>query len=152
MRKLLLIAIFACIAFSCEDEVYSTIPWAPVNFKLHLNGEDFSLNSFGYKIFMKGSVRHAGDQFGYGGILVVNTQKNGIVDLRAYDLSCPNEAAPDVIISPDNSGLEATCPKCGAKYSIISDGGGAISGSKHWLKQYNVSIAPGISGTYMVTN
>ncbi len=149
MKKLLLIAIFACVFFSCEDEVYSTIPLAPVSLKLNLNGEDSDLNGFAYKIFTK--PRKETDRLGYGGILVINTQRNGIIDLRAYDLACPNEAASDIKIKPDENGLEAVCPVCGAKYNIISEGA-PISGSKHPLKQYNVSITPGISGTYVVTN
>jgi hypothetical protein len=151
MRKIALVALFTCFAFSCEDEIYSTIPWTQVNFQLNLNGEDTSLNGFGCKVFTK--KRKETDWLGYGGILVVNTQRNGVIDLRAYDLSCPNEALPNITVSIGENCLDATCPECGAKYSLISDGGApAISGSKHHLKQYKVSLAPGISGTYIVTN
>ncbi len=150
MRKLLLIAIFACLAFSCEDEIYSNIPWAPVDLKLNLNGDDSSLNgSLSYKAFTQ--PRLATDKIGYGGILVINAFGTNTLNLRAYDLSCPVEAAREIIIKPDESGMNATCPKCGAVYNIASSGS-PISGSKYPLKQYNVSMTSGISGSYIVTN
>ncbi|MDR1369850.1 MAG: hypothetical protein LBJ72_06960 [Dysgonamonadaceae bacterium] len=150
MRKLLLIGIFACLAFSCEDELYSTIPWAPVNFQLNLNGEDSSLNgSLSYKIFTR--ARLAADKTGYGGLLVINAVGGNILNLKAFDLSCPVEVAVGTKIKPDAEGLTATCPKCGAVYNISSSGA-PVSGSKYPLKQYNVSKASGISGTYVVTN
>ncbi|MDR3061367.1 MAG: hypothetical protein LBU57_04550 [Dysgonamonadaceae bacterium] len=153
MKKILLAILFIGVAFSCEDEVYSNIPWAPVDLKLHLNGEDNSLNgSLSYKIFIPNKdERTATDKLGYGGILVINGFGNDILNLKAYDLSCPVHAERDVRIKPDKDGLNATCPKCGATYNIASSGA-PISGSKYPLKQYNVISSAGISGTYIVTN
>ncbi|GHV20411.1 hypothetical protein FACS1894174_02230 [Bacteroidia bacterium] len=149
MKKILLALLFICVAFSCEDEIYSNIPWAPVDLKLHLNGEDVELNGFEFKTYIQ--RRAETDKLGYGGILVINVQRDNIVDLRAYDLSCPNEAERDIRIVPDNNTKEAVCPKCGAKYNIISSGA-PVSGSKYSLKQYNVVQSAGPSGTYIVTN
>ena len=156
MKKLLLIPLFVCLAFSCEDEIYSPIPWAPVNFQLNLNGGDndavgdSKLNgSLSYKIFTQ--KRLETDRLGYGGLLVINAMGVNMLNLKAYDLCCPVEVDPNVKIKPDADGIKATCPKCGAVYNISSNGM-PISGSKHPLKQYNVSIGSGISGTYIVTN
>ena len=151
MKKLLLIPLFVCLAFSCEDEIYSPIPWAPVGFTLELNGRDSELNGvLSYKTFTQ--KRFDADRLGYGGVLVINSigTTTGI-NLKAYDLACPVEVDPNVKIKPDADGIKATCPKCGAVYNISSHGI-PISGSKHPLRQYNVSPAAGISGTYIVTN
>ena len=150
MKKILLISLFVCLAFSCEDEIYSPIPWAPVNFKLSLNGEDSELNgSLSYKIFTQ--RRFDTDRFGYGGLLVINAMGTSIHNLKAYDLCCPVEVDPNVRVQPEASGLTATCPKCGEVYNISSNGAPNF-GSKHPLKQYKVSTTAGISGTYIVTN
>ena len=151
MKRLLLISLFVCLAFSCEDEVYSPIPWAPVSFQLHLNDEDSALNgSLSYKIFTQ--KRADTDRFGYGGLLVINAMGINPLNLKAYDLACPVEVDPHIKIKPDAEGITATCPKCGAVYNISSNGM-PISGSKHSLKQYNVVVSgQGVSGTYIVTN
>ena len=150
MKKYLLISLFVCLAFSCEDELYSPIPLAPVNFKLSLNGGDEELNgALSYKIFTQ--KRLETDRLGYGGLLVINAVGANILNLKAYDLSCPVEVDPNTKIKPDEDGIKATCPKCGAVYNISSNGI-PISGSKHPLKQYKVSAGAGISGTYIVTN
>jgi len=156
MKRLLLISLFVCLAFSCEDEIYSPIPWAPVNFQLNLNGGDNDkgdsiLNGMlSYKIFTQ--RRADTDRLGYGGLLVINAMGVNALNLKAYDLACPVEVDPHIKIKPDAEGLTATCPKCGAVYNISSNGASS-SGSKHPLKQYNVVVyGQGVSGTYIVTN
>lgn len=150
MRKAFLIVLFACIAFSCEDEIYSPIPWTSVNFTLHLNQEDSELNGkLSCKTFTQ--ARISIDRCGYGGLLVINAFGGNVLDLKAYDLSCPVEAQSDIRIKPDTDGQKASCPKCGAIYNI-SSGGAAISGSKHPLKQYRVTQSGQVGGTYVVTN
>ena len=148
----MLALLFTGLAFSCEDEIYSNIPLAPVDLKLHLNGEDSSLNgSLSYKLFIPNKdERNGTDKLGYGGILVINGFDNGILNLKAYDLSCPVHADRGIRISPDMNG-SATCPQCGAKYNTASSGA-PISGSKYRLKRYNVFLSEGISGTYRVSN
>ncbi len=148
MKKILWSIVFMLVAFSCEDEIYSTIPNAPVGLTLHLNGEDSSLNgSLSYKIFTQ--KRAETDRLGYGGILVINGFES---QLKAYDLSCPVEAERTTRIQPDENGLQAKCPQCGAVYNIASSGA-PVSGSKHPLKQYHVyKSGGGISETYIVTN
>ena len=139
-----------CLSVSCSDGITSTIPNAPVSLTLDLIGRDNSLNgTLSYKEFT--TPRDATDRLGYGGLLVVNGLGENLVNLFVYDLACPNEAQSNIRVKPDETGLTATCPKCGAVYRI-AEGGAPQSGSKYWLRRYNVVATPGSDTRYKVTN
>ncbi len=149
MKRILLVGFFVLFVFSCEDEIVSNIPWAPVDLMLYLNDQDSQLNgALSFKKFT--TARAATDRLGYGGILVINGFGADILNLRAYDLSCPVEAQRDALIVPDNEG-RAKCSRCGAVYNIASSGA-PVSGSKFSLRQYKVSADYSGSGRYRVTN
>ncbi len=136
LKKLLIIAILACLSVSCSDNVTSTIPNAPVSLTLDLVGQDNVLNgSLSFKEYT--APRLATDRLGYGGILVINGFGDNLVNLFAYDLACPNEAQSNIKIKPASTGLKATCPSCGAVYNI-ANGGAPESGSEFWLRRYSV--------------
>jgi hypothetical protein len=149
-RRILAISLLFCLIASCDENITSTIPNAPVNLTLDLAGADASLyGSLAYKEYT--TPRLATDRLGFGGLLVVNgIGENPIVNLFAYDLACPNEARSNVRIKPENTGL-ATCPQCGAVYRIAW-GGSPESGSRFWLKRYNVLPIQGSDTRYRVTN
>ncbi len=146
MKKFLLLIAFVCLTFSCDEEIYSTIPWAPVNLFLNLDFLDNKLiANLAYEEVTQ--ARIASDKLGFGGILVINGLGVNPVNLFAYDLACPVEAQRNIKIKPDNTsapGAEisiattATCPKCGAVYNIATGHGAPQSGTKHFLKTYPV--------------
>jgi len=153
MKRILFLLLFTGIAFSCQKEYYTTIPDYPVNLELSLNGADYSLNAnLAYKVFPFDQPRLAKDRLGFGGVLVINgfSTNGNPVNLYAYDLSCPVEMQRNIQVVPDKSGGTATCPKCGAVYTIATGTGAPQSGSKYYLKSYRV-INNG-NGIYTVIN
>jgi len=146
------------IIFSCKDEIYSTIPNAPVSYKLNLNFYDSQLNAGTGAYLVITQQRLATDRLGYGGLLIVNGVGENTVNLFAYDLVCPVEANRTALIVPQNTGqtgiptaITAKCPVCGAVYNIIDGYGTPQSGSKFYLKTYRV-MQTGNAGEYLVTN
>ena len=138
IKKLLFISILGCISMACDENIVSPIPNAPVSLTLDLMGMDNSLNaSLSYKEYI--TPRLGTDRLGFGGILVINgiAFDSNPINLYAYDLACPNEVQRNIRIKPENTGLRAICPQCGAVYKIAT-GGAPESGSKFWLKRYNV--------------
>ena len=153
LRNVLTIGLLLCLSMSCDENITSPIPYAPVNLILDLDGRDKKLNSsLSYIEYPFAPVLEAEKgKCGYGGVLVINGLGEDIVNLYAYDLACPNEVQHNVKIKPENTGLTATCPKCGAVYKIAT-GGAPESGSKYWLKRYNVIAERGSATRYRVTN
>ncbi|GHU64626.1 hypothetical protein FACS1894123_09630 [Bacteroidia bacterium] len=137
--------------FSCKEEIYSTIPSAPVYVKLDLNFGDKELKSniTAYKIITKPRFDAEVGKLGFGGILVVNGGNADVnVDqLYAYDLACPVEVNRTIQVVPNNlspnssvsTAITATCPKCGARFNILSGNGYPEVGTKLFLRTYIVS-------------
>jgi len=151
MKRLLFCLFFTGIVFSCQKEYYTSIPDYPVNLELSLNGSDYDLNAnLAYKVFTQ--PRLAKDRLGFGGILVINafSMDGNPVNLCAYDLACPVEVQSNVRVVPDKTGGTATCPKCGAVFTIATGTGAPKSGTKYYLKSYRV-VNNG-NGIYTVVN
>ncbi|MDR3219724.1 MAG: hypothetical protein LBU22_12255 [Dysgonamonadaceae bacterium] len=151
MKKMVLLLLFVCAGFSCDDEIYSNIPNTEVNLLLDLDFKDRNLvANQAYEVIIGPTPErpaHALDRFGYGGILVINGQGVEVINLFAYDLSCPVEAERNVRVAPNNTNtrdsdvpvaLTATCPKCGAVYNIYNGLGNPQSGTKFYLRSYRV--------------
>jgi hypothetical protein len=157
MRKIILFILFIFTAFSCDDEIYSTIPNAPVSYKLNLNFNDSQLN-VGTGAYLKiTKKRLETDRLGYGGLLVVNGIGEKPVNLFVYDLACPVEANRNALIVPEDlnetgnpMAITAKCSKCGAVYNII-DGYGTPESTKYYLRSYRV-MPTAIPGEYVVMN
>jgi hypothetical protein len=145
MTKFFLIIFFTCFAYACEDEIYSTIPSAPVHLILDLSTYDNKLNaslahaSFTKESYPEGRPRLSTDRLGFGGILAINGFGNDVLNanLYAYDLSCPVEVEPSTRVIPDDLG-KARCPKCGAVYNIANGRGSPESVTKLFLRSYRV--------------
>lgn len=134
------ILLLAGIALSCSKTYESSIPYRQVNLQLDLTFEDKDLKSLqAYKIFTQG--RHAGELTGFGGVLVYHgTDNNGVDAYYAYDAACPYEADKYTLVSVDENGIYAFCPKCHSRYNLLDGGAGnPISGpSQYGLKVYQV--------------
>lgn len=147
-NRILIFLLFMGIAFSCEKEYYTSIPNYPVNIELRLENMDYELNAkLAYKTIIQ--PRYAVEKTGYGGILVINGMGENPVNLFAYDLACPVEVQRNVRVVPDHSGITATCPQCGAVFTIATGIGRPESGTKYSLKSYRVV---GNGAQYIVTN
>jgi len=144
MKRILFLLLFASIAFSCEKEYYTTIPNYPAYLELNLADMSELNASLAYKTFT--TPRLAIDKLGFGGILVINGMGENVVNLYAYDLACPVEAQRGVRVVPDATGITATCPKCGAVFTIATGTGVPKSGTKYYLKSYRV-VANGMQYT-----
>jgi hypothetical protein len=147
MKKIVLfLLLFACLSSSCDEEIQSTIPNAPVSLNVDLNLADYRLKSnTAYEMITQ--PRIVSDKLGYGGLLIINGMGIETVNLFAYDLACPVEVQRNVRIVPNNmssSGsdilmaITATCPKCGAVFNIANGYGSPESGTKLFLKSYKV--------------
>jgi hypothetical protein len=150
MKRIICTGWLICLCFSCEKEEYSNIPYAPVNLMLY----DYEMmqlaGSPSYLAFTQ--PKNAGDQLGYGGILVVHgLDFNATPNYYAYDLACPVEAQRNTRIRPDslNSGITAVCSRCGSVFNIAS-GGYPESGTNLKLTRYQVS--PAGNGAYRVSH
>ncbi len=134
----------------CADELpRQTIPYAPVNIQIDLNGLDHELrNPFAYKVFTEKDRRTDYERFGYSGVLVTSNATG--TALYAYDLCCPHEKKREVRVFPEDNGT-ATCPTCGTVFVTQYGLGTRDKGpSTQPLQCYRViSAAPGV---YRVMN
>ena len=161
MKKIIVSILFISIAFSCEEDIYSTVPNSPVSYKLNLDlyPVDNQLKAGGVGAYLCiTQKRLETDRLGYGGLLVVNGIGEDVVNIYAYDLACPNEVQRNVLIVPEDisqtgipTAITAKCPKCGAVYNIVDGYGNPKSGSKYDLRSDRVAKTVN-SGEYVVTN
>ena len=147
MRNFISSILLICIVLSCKEEIYSTIPTAQVSYKLNLNlyEADAQLNAGVGAYLCITQRRLETDRLGFGGLLIVNGIGEEVVNIYAYDLACPNEATRNALVIPENTSetgiptaITAKCPKCGAVFNIIDGYGTPQSGSKYYLRTYQV--------------
>lgn len=137
MKKIACIGLLVCLCFSCDKEEYSNIPYAPVNLTLYAEDMMQLAGALSHLSFTQ--PKYAGDQLGYGGILVVHGLDYGATpNYYAYDLACPVEAQRNTRIQPNDSGITASCSRCGSVFNI-ADGGYPESGTKLKLTRYPVT-------------
>jgi hypothetical protein len=142
--------LFILLLSSCEEELTSPIPNAPVNITLDLDFADSDLvPALAIKSITKPRV--ATDRIGFGGILIINGySSNGATTLFAYDLACPVEVDRNILVVPDNIG-KARCSQCGAVYNTAYGSGIPESGSKYPLRSYFVRKTTG-GNRYIIVN
>ena len=137
---------------SCMDEApRTTIPFAPVNFQIDLNGVDHPLkNPLSYKIFTEQDRRSRDDRFGYSGVFVVMNATG--TALYVYDLCCPHEKKREITVTPEDNGT-AACSLCGSKFVTMYEMVAVENGpSSEPLQKYHVIPVLNHPGTYRVTN
>ncbi len=88
-------------------------------------------------------------QTGYGGVLLVCDVTG---QPKAFDLSCPVEAKPDVRVHIDHEKNVAVCDKCGSTYDVFSLEGHPLSGpaSRQGFGLRRYKVGPGRGSDYMV--
>ncbi len=151
-RFLLIITLFIFIVTCEDDSPRMTIPYAPVNFTVDLNGYDYTLKeAMSYKIFTE--PRLGTDRLGYAGLLVVGDATGSTI--YAYDLCCPYEDDKNIRVTPRLDG-KAQCPECNSLfitmfgYSGFGLGTSEEGPSTEPLQSYRViSLQPDV---YRITN
>lgn len=138
----------AMVSSCVEDSIRNTIPYAPVNFTIDLNGMDYELrNSLSYRVYGSDDRRVESDRMGYAGLLVV-TGADGTI--YAYDSCCPHEDSKQVSVHSEEDGT-ASCPLCRSQYVTIYGLGSPLSGpSTEPLQHYRV--IPHQEGVYLIVN
>ena len=149
-KKTTLCFLFSVLFFliTCgREEQRQTIPFAPVNFRIDLNGQDHALrNPLVYKIFTERRLQT--DRVGLGGLLIVSCPINEN-KLFAFDLACPCQGRPNVRVTPTGTG-RAICKTCGSEFITMHGLGSVYSGSARPLQVYNVVSQGG--GVFVVRN
>jgi hypothetical protein len=125
MKYLYSILLVLLIAAGCgKDEGY--IPDVPVNYNVTLT--EFSLKSVNNVLVVSNN--------GVGGLLIVKTPLGGYV---AFDRCSTVNPEKICKVAPDDSGVTATDPCSGAKFSLL-DGSPQKAPAERSLKAYNVSL------------
>ena len=150
-NKKFLWGLFALIllvaATSCEHIDNKSVPRFTVRIDLgnYAMWNTYGVNGMGdYRIFDRTKNLPANFPYnvntytGFGGVLLMM----GMDGPMAYDLSCPVEAAHNIILSIDPNNFEAVCPKCNSHYDPLMNAGGPVKGvainNKVGMRQYRV--------------
>ncbi len=125
MKYLYSILFVLLITAGCgKDEGY--IPDVPVNYNVTIT--EFSLKSVNNVLVVSNN--------GVGGLLIVKTPLGGYV---AFDRCSTVNPEKICKVAPDDSGVTATDPCSGAKFSLL-DGSPQKAPAERSLKAYNVSL------------
>lgn len=151
----------------CHKVDDDRIPAMPVNINLSDSGlwNTYGVAGFGlYRYFVprlnwpSGFRYTVGTAAGYGGVLLIMGMDPYTGDTNAplaYDLACPVECDPQVIVAIDSETFEAICPKCGSHYDVTMRGGAPLSGpaaeSKHAYGLTRYQCLPTTLGGYVIT-
>ena len=134
-----------CLTISCsKEEIKSTIPYAPVNFKIDLVAD--KIDYFDYALFEQ--PRLAGEYVGYAGLLIFRDHE-GV--LFAFDLCCPYEKNRDIKVQPNTLG-EAKCPACQTVYDIMHQGQGFVKSGPGKLHLQRYSVLKSSEDIYRIRN
>ncbi len=126
----------------CKDDYTSVIPYVRVNMDINpANYIEFNIPG--------GAVYF--ENFGYGGIIILNNWGDTTTPYLAFDASCTYEVSSTVRVEVNDSGSGVvTCPKCGSQFMLLGGYGSPIKGpAKEPLKQYHAISA---GGRIIVTN
>ncbi len=146
MRRILPLLILLAL-LSCTDTIETRIPYRAVYLELDLTYQDKALNAIqSYKIYTSKDIDQAGEQTGFGGILVYHgLSGSGSGAFFAFDAACPHEASTNTIVEVDEAAIYAVCPKCGSKFELLNGIGNPVEGpcaeDKQSLKQYIVETS-----------
>lgn len=150
--RIFIVIAAAITIFACEHIDSNRIPPSNVSLVFNTIGdwERYGVTGAGQtQRFIRSQQVPAGytykiDEYtGYGGILLV-ADPNG--ENIAYDLACPVEAKPTILIEIDHennlAGI-ARCPVCGSRYNLYGQGA-PLSGKaleyKYGLQRYQVFV------------
>ena len=155
----------AALFTACGEELNNDrIPALPVDINLATPGLWATYGISGvntYQFFIKDKRIPSGFYYlensytGFGGVLLAGMSNDvpwgDAADAAwpyrpvAFDLACPVEVDPSVIVGIDEYRMEAVCPVCKSRYSLEA-GGGAVAGPavgmKYGLQQYKCIGSP----------
>lgn len=148
------------VATSCTDVDSERIPSRTVRIDISLaqqSNPDWWVNApaeyvcYLYPDFPYDFPYTISSETGYGGVLLVCGYEN----IRyAYDLACPVEVDPSVIIYVDDDNL-GHCKTCGSTYDVFWGSGAPNSGvaaeKKYSLRKYYISYSSS-DQSYMILN
>lgn len=158
--KYIYLALIPLLTAGCADEVNNNrIPAMPVDINLANPGlwatyGISGVNTFQY--FIRDAGIPAGFYYlettytGFGGVLLygvgstaafpgTDTSQAWPYTPVAFDMACPVEVKPDIVVYVDDMRMEAVCPVCGSRYSLEAGGSpvaGPAVGMKYGLQQY----------------
>ena len=131
-QQLISFVIFSVFSFlfSCAEKTpRGSIPFAPVDFEIILNGLDHVLrNPLSFKVFTEQDRRFPEERFGFSGVVIVSSATAN--ELYAYDLCCPHENKREIKIAPrdDDSHLKAAAA-CSRRFMVaVPDAGSCYRG------------------------
>ena len=128
--RIMLLSLLTLLLLGCQGEVQYATPLRPIHYPIYFaSAEGRALvPAGGYLRITKPST--ATSAVGFGGILVIHgfAGSSGMADYYyAYDLACPKELDPTNSLVV-NEKLEAVCPKCHSRFSIVYGGGTPVQG------------------------
>lgn len=126
MMKYLYSILFVLLIVSGCGKDQGFIPDVPVNFNVTIT--EFSLKAVNNVLVVSNN--------GVGGLLIVKTPLGGYV---AFDRCSTVNPEKICKVAPDDSGVTATDPCSGAKFSLI-DGSPQKAPAERSLKAYNISL------------
>ena len=121
-----LLLLSLCCVVGCVRETPSTVPEWPVYYRLSLlSAQGKPLNAPGGYVLIT-APNTAYSQVGFAGLLVLRSVV-GEEAYYAYDLACPYERNQATRLRI-NDALEAECPVCGSRFSILFGAGNPLQG------------------------
>lgn len=126
MMKYLYSILFILLIVSGCGKDQGFIPDVPVNFNVTIT--EFSLKAVNNVLVVSNN--------GVGGLLIVKTPLGGYV---AFDRCSTVNPEKICKVAPDDSGVTATDPCSGAKFSLL-DGSPQKAPAERSLKAYNISL------------
>ncbi|MCX2495009.1 hypothetical protein OQX63_16075 [Pedobacter sp. PF22-3] len=126
MMKYLYSILFVLLIVSGCGKDQGFIPDVPVNFNVTIT--EFSLKAVNNVLVVSNN--------GVGGLLIVKTPLGGYV---AFDRCSTVNPEKICKVAPDDSGVTATDPCSGAKFSLL-DGSPQKAPAERSLKAYNISL------------
>lgn len=147
ITKILSVSLFLVFIFqSCKNDDQLRIPDVPVRYSIDFRlGDPEGFQYTSYKTLSITQPIKATDRIGYGGLLLINIPLGGSgvnPDYAAYDLCCPYEADPRIIVTPGKPKFnQARCEVCGSVYDIGNKVGNCVEGPSKWsLKRYKAGL------------
>ncbi len=147
---LITVACWAAVVFSCDgahEPAPDVLPPAPVYMHIHRMDARFDALWEPGGIVVVEQAQTAGESVGVGGLIVVHALENPNT-FHVYDRACPM-AHPGTQKHLQIDGLEAVCPICHSRFSILYGSGAPISGEavvqRRILRRYGVrTVADGL--------
>ncbi len=142
---LITVACLATVIFSCDrvhEPAPDVLPPAPVYVHIHRMDTRFDALWEPGGIVMVEQAQTAGESVGVGGLIVVHALEHSDT-FHAYDRACPM-VHTGTLKHLQIDDLEAVCPICHSRFSILYGSGAPIGGEavaqRRVLRRYGVRV------------